>query len=1073
MKKLVSFLLVICLVMSVMPSLALTASAETSGTTGKCTWTLDNGVLTISGSGAMGDYSNYNKAPWGNEITKVNIEDGVTSIGDYAFYGCTGLESITIPDSVTSIEGFAFSVCAGLESITIPDSVTSIGNNAFVACTGLESITIPDSVTSIGQYAFAACTGLKSITIPNSVTSIGDDTFYNCTGLESVTIPDSVTSIGEMAFYDCTGLESITISDSVTSIEWGMFEDCAALKNITIPDSVTSIEATAFYGCTALESITIPDSVTSIEWGAFDGCTGLESITVPDSVTYIGEYAFPSSINVICSEDSYAFSYAQDNGLNVTVNEKASNYTGYTGDCTWTLDDNGVLTISGNGAMGDYDYGNGDAPWKYEYVREVILEMGVTSIGINAFYGMKSLEKITIPESVTVIKQGAFSLCTYLGPTTIPESVVEIVYNPFPQRDYNRNFCINCYRESTAHQMAMNYMLKYSVIQKESGQSSCEWSLNDGVLTISGTGNMENYEKYKAPWSYETFSKVVIEEGVTSIGDYSFFGCADNLDVSIPSTLTEIGYGAFGNDSIYGTAITITIPDSVTFIAQDAFLQGRTNFYCSKDSYAYSYATSKEMPVNGSGTTGDCVWSVKDDVLTISGSGRMKDYSSIDGNFGEIGYTYRSFEFAPWPTTIKKAVIEEGVTYIGKGAFFNCALLEEVEIPCGVEEIGYEAFLSCRSIENLVIPDGVTELGEMTFSDCYNLKNITIPESVTQIGEYLFENSNNVTVYCYEDSAAHIYAVDNDIPYVLLTPCEHEWNEEITVKSTEYFDGEKTCTCSKCGKVKTEVIPAILGDMTSDGVLNSADAIYLLRSIMNPRKYPISQGTDMNGDGAANSGDAIYLLRSIMNPRKYKLNYSVSVEEAYGVKVPKNFEMGNSDMEYTMKSGEDYVDVMFSNTYYYKHLEGDNYQRYFFYTGLDTKYAIDDGIYKLPNILDIASIRTIGMEKTGDVDTKTIPGMTLVEYEGYVEYDGYTEHCNYWVNEDMNLCIGGLGFIGVDSEEVEWGNGPTYFNDLGDDYVNSLFTRIDDIVNEALKNGNVITWDEFYNEYYDDYFDAE
>ena len=252
----------------------------------------------------------------------------VTSIGEYAFYDCTGLAEITIPDSVTRIAYSAFAGCTGLTEITIPDSVTSIGGDAFVCCTGLTSITIPDSVTSIGGRAFGSCTGLTEITIPNSVTSIGYETFAYCTGLTKITIPNSVTSIGNNAFYDCTGLTEITIPNSVTSIGSSAFSGCTGLTEITIPDSVTSIFGSAFLGCTGLTAIntdvnsnhyssidgvlfskdksclisypigksnkkyTIPDSVTSIGSYAFSGCTGLTSIIIPDSVTSIGYRAF-------------------------------------------------------------------------------------------------------------------------------------------------------------------------------------------------------------------------------------------------------------------------------------------------------------------------------------------------------------------------------------------------------------------------------------------------------------------------------------------------------------------------------------------------------------------------------------------------------------------------------------------------------------------------------------------------------------------------------------------------------------------------------------------------------------
>ena len=165
-------------------------------------------------------------------MTSITIPEGVTSIGDYAFNGCSSLTSVTIPKSVTSIGEGAFSDCSGLTSITIPESVTSIGKGVFSGCSGLTSITIPEGVTSIGDEAFQGCSGLTSITIPEGVTSIGDDAFNGCSSLTSVTIPKGVTSIGGFAFWNCSGLTSITILEGVTSIKDYAFSNCSGLTSI-------------------------------------------------------------------------------------------------------------------------------------------------------------------------------------------------------------------------------------------------------------------------------------------------------------------------------------------------------------------------------------------------------------------------------------------------------------------------------------------------------------------------------------------------------------------------------------------------------------------------------------------------------------------------------------------------------------------------------------------------------------------------------------------------------------------------------------------------------------------------
>ena len=255
------------------------------------------------------------------------IPNSVTSIGEFAFFLCKALTSITIPDSVTSIGGDAFRNCEALTSITIPDSVTSIGGSAFYYCKALTSVTIPDSVTSIGGTAFGRCDKLTSVTIGNSANNIIGACLGDSLSLTSINvdvnnpnycsidgvlfdknqttliryprckqgayiIPDSVTSIGVHAFYNCDALTSITIPNSVTSIGDHAFENCDALTSITIPNSVTSIGKETFHSCGALTSVTIPNSVRSIENSAFSCCHALTSVTIPNSVRSIGDSAF-------------------------------------------------------------------------------------------------------------------------------------------------------------------------------------------------------------------------------------------------------------------------------------------------------------------------------------------------------------------------------------------------------------------------------------------------------------------------------------------------------------------------------------------------------------------------------------------------------------------------------------------------------------------------------------------------------------------------------------------------------------------------------------------------------------
>lgn len=408
-KRLLSFVLTVLMIASLLPVSALAANIVDSGTCGaegdgsNLTWTLDSeGMLTISGTGAMKGYSDvyYNCAPWKYreiKIKKVVIDNGVTSIGAYAFYNCDYLASVIIPNSVTSIGNGTFYDCTFLASVTIPNSVTSIGDEAFRACRSLASVTIPDSVTSIGDWAFLYCPSLTSVTIPDGVTSIGVGAFSTCTSLANVTIPSSVTSIGGSAFEYCSSLTSVTIPDSVTSIGWYAFGNCTSLTGIwvdrdnnnyssdasgvlfdknmtaliqcpsrffgayTIPDSVVSICSYAFHNCNYLASVTIPDSVTSIDHYTFCGCGSLESVTIPNNVTSIGEEAFSG-----CSS-----------------------------------------------------------------LTSVKIPCGVTRIGRYAFRDCSSLTGVTIPDSLTTIDKNTFSGCTSLTSATIPGSVTSIDIRAF------------------------------------------------------------------------------------------------------------------------------------------------------------------------------------------------------------------------------------------------------------------------------------------------------------------------------------------------------------------------------------------------------------------------------------------------------------------------------------------------------------------------------------------------------------------------------------------------------------------------------------------------------------------
>ena len=297
----------------------------------------------------------YDKSPFSGakeQITEFNFGDEVETIQDYLCYGMTGLTSIEIPNSVTSIGQNAFSGCSGLTSVTwnakkctgfsyndapfygiktqitefnFGDEVETIPDYLCYGMTGLTSIEIPNSVTSIGESAFHGCSDLTSITIGTGVTSMGWAAFRDCSGLTSITIPNSVTRIGSHAFDGCSGLTSVTIGTGVTSIGQNAFENCSGLTSITIPNSVTRIGWYAFKDCSGLTSITIPNSVTSIGKNAFENCSGLTSVTIPNSVTSIEEYAFNG-----CSGLTAIYSYIENPTSSTGADFDSSNYSNAT-----------------------------------------------------------------------------------------------------------------------------------------------------------------------------------------------------------------------------------------------------------------------------------------------------------------------------------------------------------------------------------------------------------------------------------------------------------------------------------------------------------------------------------------------------------------------------------------------------------------------------------------------------------------------------------------------------------------------------------------------------------------------
>ena len=676
------------------------------------TWKLDaDGTLTISGTGAMKNYDYDNPSPVCNNsnVKKVVIEDGVTSIGNWAFESCSSLTSITIPNSVTSIGAYAFSNCYYLTNITIPNSVTSIENYAFRACSSLTSITIPDSVTSIGELAFYDCDRLTSITISNSVTSIGERAFAYCSSLTSITIPDSVTSIGEAAFAGCSSLTSITIPDSVTSIGEYAFQSCSSLTSITIPDSVTSIGWYAFSNCESLTSITIPDSVTSIGSRAFSECYILKTISL-SCKSSLKRSDFGDKADLV----SYTLHTLKKTAA------KAKTCTEDGNKEYWTCEHCGKYFLSD-----DTNPETAKAVEQSEFI--IPASHKLTKVEAKAPTCTEDGNK----EYWTCEHCGKYFLSDDTNPATA--KAVELSETILPAIQHKNAELRNA---SEPTETAPGYSGdRYcpdcdKVVEKGYtywNEGNLTWKLDaDGTLTISGTGAMKNYDydnPSPATQKKGSVKKVVIEKGVTSIGNSAFDSCSNLTSITIPKSVTSIG------DSVFESCpnlTDITIPDSVTSIGNSAF--------------------------------NSCI-------------------------------------------SLTSIMIPDSVTSIGEWAFSACISLTSIMIPDSVISIGDSAFYYCTSLTSITIPKNVTSIGKSAFGYCNSLTSVTIPDSVTSIGESVFDNCSSLkTISLSCGSALKRSDFGKQADLVSYTN-QHTLTKTAAKAKTCTEDGNKEYwTCEHCGK---------------------------------------------------------------------------------------------------------------------------------------------------------------------------------------------------------------------------------------------------------------------------------
>ena len=785
--------------------------------TGLTSITIPNSVTSI-GESAFKDCTG---------LTSITIPNSVTSIGNAAFAGCSGLTSLKVEsgnreydsrdDCNAIIHTETNKLICGTKNTIIPNSVTSIGESAFRGCSGLTSITIPNSVISIGEYAFRGCSGLTSITISNRVTSIGHGVFYDCTGLTSITIPNSVTSIGESAFYNCYGLTSITIPNSVTSIGNTAFYRCSFLTSITIPNSVTSIGNAAFRSCFFLTSITIPNSVKTIGNEAFDNCSRLKSITIPNSVTSIGKLAFDfcEKLTQVIVESKTPLSITGDEFSNrtgatlyVPAGRKAAyasatgwkefryiilhgdyidqqgviysldtdNDTYYVSDYTNQLSNNITIPSSINGrnvtSIGDLAFQN------CSRLTSITIPQSVTSIGTNPFKACNSLSSITvesgntiydsrnncnaiiktasntlitgckntvIPNSVTSIGSSAFSGCSALTSITIPESVTSIGESAFE----------NC--------SGLTYVM-IKIKTPLTITNNVFTSKSNAILNVPA-GSKAAYEAADYWKEFKEIREILIYTGYAqdlitadaSNMQYSLDGT--NYGTTIPQGIAAKEYTVYYKNGSGGPVSTTKVTIYPKTVSSPTIILNQT-------SYTYD-GTAKEPTVTVmDGETG--IYAKEYTVIysnnTNPGTATVTITDKEGGNYIVSGSTTFTIVEPGESAKFIYSINPDEITCTITG--YTDACTGDVTIPSSIDgysviSIGGNAFYGCLGLTSITIPNSVTSIAINAFKDCSGLTSVTVKaETPLTITDGVFTNRTKATLYVPAGSKAAYEAAD-------------------------------------------------------------------------------------------------------------------------------------------------------------------------------------------------------------------------------------------------------------------------------------------------------------------------
>ena len=613
----------------------------------------------------------------------------------------TGYKNTIIPNSVTSIGRYAFDGCSGLSSIIIPNSITSIGPGAFVGCIGLSSITVPNSVTSMGTAAFYGCSGLTSIEIPNTVTSIGNSTFFGCSGLTSFTIHNTVTTIGDNAFWGCSGLTSIDIPNSITSLGNYVFNGCRGLTDV-------------YSHIIDLSKITMGNNVFSINSNDYSRRT----LHVPagTGATYQADERwypyFGSIVEMGGNPQDSMITFADANVKAICVQN-------------WDTNGDGELSMAEAAAVTSLNgvFKMNDSITSFD---ELQYFTGLTSIEDDAFYSCSFLSSVIIPDAVTSIGRFAFSYCTSLMGVNIPSGVASIGNYAFSSCQKMASMTVASANTKYDSRNNCNAIIETATNTLIAG---CKNTIIPNSLTRIG----------ESAFHYcKSLTSIEIPNSITSIDYGAFMGCTGLTSIEIPSSVSGISFFAFSgcsgltsitvaNDNNYydsrnncnalirtesSTLIrgceNTTIPNSVRYIGHGAF-------------NCCTGLTSIEIPGSVTSIGG----------MAFDGCSNLTSIV-IPNSVTSIGDA--AFQFC---SSLTSATLPNSITAIDDLVFSHTGLTR-IAIPESVTSIGKNAFQHCNNLESVTFPNSISTIAERAFAYCSLLTSIEIPYLVTFIGNEAF-----------------------------------------------------------------------------------------------------------------------------------------------------------------------------------------------------------------------------------------------------------------------------------------------------------------------------------------------